>query len=70
MDQADICNNQWFLLGVAIENFFGSCMHGTCKPGKVILGSGYHPYNGIDVAHGAHAIWIYVYGTHTYGTII
>ena len=41
------------------------------EPGKVILGSGmYHTYNGIAVTHGTCAIWMYVHGMYTYGTII
>jgi len=38
--------------------------------GKVILGSGYHTYNGIAVAHGACTICMYIHSTYTYGTII
>jgi len=44
-------------------------MCSMCIPGKVILGSRYHKYNGIAVEHGACAIHMYVHDTYMYGTI-
>ena len=37
-------------------------MRGTRVPGKVILGSGYHTYNGIAVEHVERAVRAYVRG--------